>query len=130
MDNLRQSEVNFKKNKDKVNKTRISESTEEDSEKQNISNSLPTTKGKLSYPNINKVNNRIFVLSPTISQGLDRECEKNDFMRIGDKMIELGIYKGMWLVSHKRTEILYAIKILHKGKIINMNLLVCHHYYQ
>ena len=47
---------------------------------------IPTNTQQL----LNKVKNRLLILSPTVNAGLERECNKGDFYRDGDKCIGKG----------------------------------------
>lgn len=72
--------------------------------------------------NLNKITNRIFILSPAVSEGLDAECSKNDFNRDGDSSLEVGCFGKVWKVIHKLTGRVYVIKVIHKQKVIQKQL--------
>ena len=71
-------------------------------------------------PQLNKVKNRVLILSPTVNSGLERECSINDFIR--DKQIGRGGFGQVWRVMHKATKQIYCIKIIEKNGIINQKL--------
>jgi len=67
---------------------------------------------------LNKIKNRIFNLSPTVSQGYDRECSKNDFTREDNNLIDYGCLGKLWRVSHKKTDEVFGIRVMQKDRII------------
>ena len=69
--------------------------------------------------NINKLKtDRLFILSPTVSKGLEMECSNNDFEQETFDYINLG-YIGKAVKSmNKKTEKIYSIKAIKKDKII------------
>lgn len=79
---------------------------------------IPTNTQQL----LNKVKNRLLILSPTVNAGLERECNKGDFYRDGDKCIGKGGFGEVWKVSHKKTNKTYVIKVIDKKTIQNQNL--------
>ena len=66
---------------------------------------------------INKVKERLLILSPTVRAGLERECCKSDFYREGDKFIGKGGFGEVWKVVHKDTNKVYVIKVIDKKSI-------------
>ena len=66
---------------------------------------------------LNKVKERLLILSPTVKRGLERECDKADFYRCDDYYIGKGGFGEVWKVNHKKTNELYVIKVLDKKKI-------------
>ena len=71
---------------------------------------------------LNKVKERLLILSPTVKAGLERECNKGDFYREGDKCIGKGGFGEVWKVVHKKTNKTYVIKVIDKKSIKNQNL--------
>ena len=64
----------------------------------------------ITYPmplKVNKVKDRQLILSPTVLAGLERECNKNDFYREGDRYIGKGGFGEVWKVIHKATSRIY-----------------------
>ena len=71
---------------------------------------------------LNKVKNRILFLSPTVKEGLERECGKDDFFSEGDKPVGKGGFGQVWKVRNKVTDKLYAIKVINKQNIIEQKM--------
>ncbi len=74
-------------------------------------------------PELNKVNERLLNLSPTVKIGLEREGDKADFFRVGDYCIGKGGFGEVWKVNHKKTNNLYVIKVLDKKRLKSQNLI-------
>ena len=72
---------------------------------------------------LNKVKERLLILSPTVKIGLERESDKSDFYRCGDYCIGKGGFGEVWKVNHKKTNDLYVIKVLDKSKLKIQNLI-------
>ena len=72
---------------------------------------------------LNKVKERLLILSPTVKIGLERESDKGDFYRCGDYCIGRGGFGEVWKVNHKKTNDLYVIKVLDKSKLKIQNLI-------
>ena len=68
--------------------------------------------------NINKINNRLFDLSPTVSEEKDIECKRGDFIQETQDYINLGYIGKAIKVVHKKTNKLYSIKAIRKDKIV------------
>ena len=66
---------------------------------------------------LKRVKNRLLSLSPTVRTGLERECNKDDFYRVGDSYIGKGAFGEVWKVSHKMTGKIYVIKVIDKMAI-------------
>lgn len=73
-------------------------------------------------PILNKVKIRSLILSPTVKEGLEREANKTDFYREGDKPIGKGGFGEVWKVIHKSTNKLYCIKVINKRSIIEQKM--------
>lgn len=71
---------------------------------------------------LNNVKERLLILSPTVKAGLERECNKGDFYREGDKCIGKGGFGEVWKVVHKKTNKTYVIKVIDKKSIKNQQL--------
>lgn len=71
---------------------------------------------------INKVKNRILMFSPTVKEGLERECTKDDFFSEGDKPIGKGGFGQVWKVRHKATDKIFVIKVMSKQNIIEQKM--------
>ena len=67
---------------------------------------------------INKVKNRILSLSPSVKEGLERECTKDDFLSVEDKAIGKGGFGRVWKVRYKDSDKVYVIKVMCKQNII------------
>jgi hypothetical protein len=52
---------------------------------------------------LNKVKNRLLILSPTVELGLERECSRLDFARDGDRPIGRGGFGEVWKVVLKES---------------------------
>ena len=71
---------------------------------------------------INSVKSRLLFLSPTVSEGIERECNKDDFEAIEDKALGKGGFGHVWKVKHKITKKIYAIKVINKDYILKENM--------
>jgi serine/threonine protein kinase len=71
---------------------------------------------------VNKVKNRILMLSPTVKEGLERECTKDDFFSESDKPIGKGGFGQVWKVRHKLSEKIFVIKVMSKQNIIEQKM--------
>ena len=69
---------------------------------------------------INKISNRLFILSPVVKEGKDIECTKNDFTQEEKVYINLGYIGKAIKATHKKTNRLYSIKAIRKDKIIKV----------
>ena len=72
---------------------------------------------------LNKVKERLLVLSPTVKRGLERECDKSDFYRCDDYYIGKGGFGEVWKVNHKKTNDLFVIKVLDKKRLKSQKLI-------
>ena len=77
---------------------------------------------KKKEPQLNKVKNRLLILSPPVEAGLEREACKTDFEALEDKNIGKGGFGCVWKVRHKETKKVYAIKVINKDSIIKQKL--------
>jgi serine/threonine protein kinase len=77
---------------------------------------------KKKEPQLNHVKNRLLILSPSVSTGMEREAKKTDFEALEDKSIGKGGFGCVWKVRHKITKKVYAIKVINKDSIIKQNL--------
>ncbi len=73
-------------------------------------------------PVINKVKNRLLLLSPTVKACLEAECQKTDFCTEGPKALGKGGFGEVWKVIHKKTHNVYVIKVIDKKNIIEQKL--------
>ena len=71
---------------------------------------------------INRVKNRILFLSPSVREGLEKECSKDDFLSDGDRAIGKGGFGQVWKVHHKSTGKIYVIKVMNKQNIIDQKM--------
>ena len=71
---------------------------------------------------INKVKNRILSLSPSVKNGLERECTKEDFYSEENEAIGKGGFGRVWKVRHKDSDNVYVIKVMGKQNIINQKM--------
>ncbi len=71
----------------------------------------------------NRVKNRILFLSPSVREGLEKECSKEDFLSDGDRAIGKGGFGQVWKVHHKSTGNLYVIKVMNKQNIIDQKMI-------
>ena len=71
---------------------------------------------------LNDVQNRLFILSPTVELGFERECNKYDFIR--DKSpLGKGAFGEVWKVTHENTKKVYCVKIMSKRDIIEQKII-------
>jgi serine/threonine protein kinase len=71
---------------------------------------------------LNNVKNRLLILSPTVKEGLERECNKDDFEALDDKALGKGGFGHVWKVRHKVSGKIYAIKVINKDYIRKENM--------
>lgn len=77
----------------------------------------PELKGK-----VNAVKRRILFLSPSVTNGQERECRKDDFESLANSNIGVGGFGKVYKVRHKMSKNIYAIKVINKAKIIEHDL--------
>ena len=93
-----------------------------DSAQKNTQNQNSGVKAKKSQKNLNKLStDRLFILSPTVSEGKDIECCNNDFSQERD-IVNLGYIGKAYKAMNKKTNMLYSIKAIKKDKIMKSNL--------
>jgi serine/threonine protein kinase len=71
---------------------------------------------------LNKIKKRELILSPTVGKGLEKECNKADFFREGERPIGKGGFGEVWKVIHKATNKTYVIKVIDKVNIQKQNM--------
>jgi serine/threonine protein kinase len=70
----------------------------------------------------NNLKNRILFLAPSVSNGEERECRRDDFESLSNKNIGVGGFGKVYKVRHKTSKNIYAIKVINKSKIIEHDL--------
>ena len=73
-------------------------------------------------PQITKISNRVFMLSPSVKNCLDRESTNHDFYRESEKLVDIGKLGLGTRVCHKKTKTEYIIINFDKQNIIHSNL--------
>jgi serine/threonine protein kinase len=71
---------------------------------------------------LNNIKNRLLILAPTVKEGLERECNKDDFEALDDKALGKGGFGHVWKVRHKESGKIYAIKVINKDYIRKENM--------
>ena len=61
-------------------------------------------------PVLNDIQNRYFILSPTVELGFERECNKYDFIHENKSPIGKGAFGEVWKVTHENSQKVYCIK--------------------
>ena len=74
-------------------------------------------------PILNDVQKRLFILSPTVELGFERECNKYDFINENKKPIGKGAFGEVWKVTHENSQKVYCVKILSKRDIFEQKLI-------
>ena len=74
-------------------------------------------------PQISNIDNRLFILSPTVKNGLDRESTNHDFYRESEELVDLGKLGFGTRVCHKKTQLEYIILNFDKENIKKANLI-------
>jgi serine/threonine protein kinase len=87
----------------------------------NISQNLKTNNNQ-NQPILNNIKNRLLILSPTVSEGIERESNKDDFEALEDKALGKGGFGHVWKVRHKLSGKIYAIKVINKDYIRKENM--------
>ena len=71
---------------------------------------------------LNDVQKRLFILSPTVELGFERECNKYDFIR-DKKPLGKGAFGEVWKVTHDNSKKTYCIKMMNKRDIYEQKLI-------
>ncbi len=94
---------------------------------ENISTSKPALRTgnlggsiKISSIRINELKDRIFILSPKVKSGQDRESNMEDFYLL-EENIKYGCLGNLITSIHKVSKVKYALKIIKKEEIIGKN---------
>ena len=74
-------------------------------------------------PVLNDVQKRLFLLSPIVELGFERECNKYDFVNESKGPIGRGAFGEVWKVTHENSQKQYCIKILNKRDIFEQKLI-------
>ena len=74
-------------------------------------------------PVLNDIQNRYFLLSPTVELGFERECNKYDFINENKSPLGKGAFGEVWKVTHENSQKVYCIKILIKRDIFEQKLI-------
>ena len=72
---------------------------------------------------VNNIKRRILFLSPSVTNGQERECRKDDFESLANTNIGVGGFGKVYKVRHKASKNIYAIKVINKAKIIEHDLI-------
>lgn len=75
---------------------------------------------KISSIRINKIKDRIFILSPKVKSGEDRESSLEDFY-VTEEQLKYGCLGNLVSSIHKVSKVKYALKIIKKEEIIKLN---------
>ena len=123
---------NFSKNNNQINEIIIKDEEEKDTKDSSKSLSLNThSKGISNEKNIdlipgkqilNEIQKRLFILSPTVELGFERECNKYDFIRDKNPLGK-GAFGEVWKVTHENSKKVYCIKIMTKRDIFEQKLI-------
>jgi serine/threonine protein kinase len=71
---------------------------------------------------VNTIKNRILFLSPSVIDGEERECRKDDFESLANTNIGVGGFGKVYKVRHKVSKNVFAIKVINKKKILEHDL--------
>ena len=72
---------------------------------------------------LNDIQKRLFLLSPTVELGFERECNKYDFIHQNKNPIGKGAFGEVWKVTHENSKKDYCIKIMNKRDIFEQKLI-------
>ncbi len=75
-----------------------------------------------SEPKLNNIQNRLFILSPIVDLGFERECNKYDFINSGKKPLGKGAFGEVWKVIHDNSNKVYCIKKINKRDIFEQKM--------
>ena len=123
---------NFSKNNNQINEIIIKDEEEKDTKDSSKSFSSNThSKGISNEKNIdlipgkqilNEIQKRLFILSPTVELGFERECNKYDFIRDKNPLGK-GAFGEVWKVTHENSKKVYCIKMMTKRDIFEQSLI-------
>ena len=123
---------NFSKNNNRINEIIIKDEEEKDTKDSSKSFSSNThSKGISNEKNIdlipgkqilNEIQKRLFILSPTVELGFERECNKYDFIRDKNPLGK-GAFGEVWKVTHENSKKVYCIKMMTKRDIFEQKLI-------
>lgn len=88
----------------------------------NLNNQSNSQNQKQVQPILNNIKNRLLILSPTVSEGIERESNKDDFEALDDKALGKGGFGHVWKVRHKLSGKIFAIKVINKDYIRKENM--------
>ena len=71
---------------------------------------------------LNDIQKRLFILSPTVELGFERECNKYDFIRDKNPLGK-GAFGEVWKVTHENSNKIYCIKMMQKRDIFEQKLI-------
>ena len=71
---------------------------------------------------LNDIQKRLFILSPTVELGFERECNKYDFIRDKNPLGK-GAFGEVWKVTHENSNKIYCIKMMKKRDIFEQKLI-------
>ena len=122
----------FSKNNNQINEIIIKDEEEKDTKDSSKSFSSNThSKGISNEKNIdlipgkqilNEIQKRLFILSPTVELGFERECNKYDFIRDKNPLGK-GAFGEVWKVTHENSKKVYCIKMMTKRDIFEQKLI-------
>ena len=123
---------NFSKKNNQINEIIIKDDEEKDTKDSSKSFSSNThSKGISNEKNIdlipgkqilNEIQKRLFILSPTVELGFERECNKYDFIRDKNPLGK-GAFGEVWKVTHENSKKVYCIKMMTKRDIFEQKLI-------
>ena len=119
------NEIKINTNNKSIIKEYEEKDTKDDSLNQSIIKELSDEKIIELIPGkqiLNEVQKRLFILSPTVELGFERECNKYDFIR-DKKPLGKGAYGEVWKVTHENSKKVYCIKMMNKRDIYEQNLI-------
>ena len=122
----------FSKKNNQINEIIIKDEEEKDTKDSSKSFSSNThSKGISNEKNIdlipgkqilNEIQKRLFILSPTVELGFERECNKYDFIRDKNPLGK-GAFGEVWKVTHENSKKVYCIKMMTKRDIFEQKLI-------
>ena len=122
----------FSKNNNQINEIIIKDDEEKDTKDSSRSLSLHINSKGLSLEKnidlipgkqiLNDIQKRLFILSPTVELGFERECNKYDFIRDKNPLGK-GAFGEVWKVTHENSKKVYCIKMMTKRDIFEQKLI-------